>query len=256
MQEFGRWYSQSHGFAPPDAAHLTDQDARDWRSHLITTRRLSAAAVNLRLAALRGLARAHGLTLRVQSVRRVTPPLDPLDGRAIGRLMAAIEGESWPARRDRAILSLLARAGLRVSELVALRPGDLTLSDRKGQLVVRHGKGLKERTLPLNRQARADLLAYLAVRPEWGGETLFVSRRGGALDSRDVQRLVSQVARRAGITSGLPHQLRHSFATRALRQGEVDLATLSQLLGHTNLATTARYLHPDQASVAAMVEEL
>jgi site-specific recombinase XerD len=257
LLEFGRWYGQSNGFATTDAANLTDHDAREWRSHLVTTRRLSAAAVNLRLAALRGLARSHGLALRVQNVRRVTPPLDPLEVRAINRLIAAIEGDDWPARRDRAMLSLLARAGLRVSELVALRPADLTLSYRKGQLVVRHGKGLKERTLPITKQARVELLAYLAVRPEFGGETLFVSRRGGPLDSRDVQRLVSKAARLAGITQPVtPHLLRHSFATRALRQGEVDLATLSQLLGHTNLATTARYLHPDQAQVAAMIEEL
>jgi integrase/recombinase XerD len=53
-----------------------------------------------------------------------------------------------------------------------------------------------------------------------------------------------------------PHILRHTFATRALRQGQVDLATLSKILGHESLATTARYLHPDNEQVAAMIEDL
>lgn len=157
-------------------------------------------------------------------------------------------GDTWQAKRDVAVLNLLVRVGLRL--------GDVVLSARKGHVVVKSGKGMKERTVPLPREARAALQVYLAVRPEWAGEWLFVSKTGKALSPRDVQRLVEKAARMAGLTRRVtPHVLRHTYATRALRRG-VDLATVARLLGHENLSTTARYLHPDEARVAEMVEEL
>jgi len=256
LTEFARWYRTTYGQAP-EVERLTESEGREWRSHLLTVKRLSAASVNLRLAAWRGLARHYGQSLRVRGVKRVTPPLDPLNGRELGRLTAAVAGDDWLGRRNGAIISLLGRAGLRVSELTALRLADVSLSARKGQAVIRQGKGLKERTVPLTRQARQDLSAWLAIRSAVRSEQLFVSRSGQGLSSRDVQRLVSRAARLAGLERSVtPHTLRHTFATRALRQGQVDLATLSHLLGHANLTTTARYLHPDQDGVAAMVEEL
>lgn len=256
LWEFDRWHQITYG-APPDVAYLTGEEVREWRGYLLTVRQLSAASVNLRLAALHSLARYHQHTLRVQGVRQVLPPIEPLNSREVGRLVKAVEGSDWLAKRDIAMLSLLARAGLRVSEVVALRDQDIIFSERKGQVVVRHGKGLKERTIPLAQQVRTDLHEYLEVRPKLSHITFFISRTGGPLASRDLQRIVAQAARRAGLAQRVtPHRLRHSFATRALRQGKIDLATLSHLLGHANLTTTARYLHPDQAGVAAMIEEL
>lgn len=119
------------------------------------------------------------------------------------------------------------------------------------------GKGLKERTVPLNRLARAALGDYLAERPSFNTPSLFFSQAGKPLSSHDIQRLVSNASTKAGITTTVtPHILRHTFATRALRQGKADLATLSLILGHENLTTTARYLHPDANLMAEMVEEL
>ena len=155
-----------------------------------------------------------------------------------------------------AILNLMARAGLRVSEVVPLRVEDVELNQRKGHVVVRAGKAPKERTVPLPKAAREALREYLATRPPWAGERLFVSRTGRPIAPRDVQRLVEKAARKAGLSRRVtPHVLRHTHATRALRQG-VDLATVARLLGHESLTTTARYLRPDEARVAEMVEEL
>ncbi len=255
LADFHAWYVQTYG-EEPDATLLTDEEAREWRHFLANVRRLSASTVNQRLAALKGLARFHGRDLRVRGMKKVLPPVEPLNGRELGRLLAAVEGETWQAKRDVAILNLMARAGLRVSEVVALCLDDVRLNRRKGHVTVRASKGLKERTVPLPKAARDALRAYLDARPSWACKVLFVSRTGRPLTPRDVQRLVEKAARRAGLSRRVtPHTLRHTYATRALRQG-VDLATLARLLGHESLTTTARYLHPDEARVAEMVEGL
>ncbi len=266
LQDFTEWYRQAYA-AEPDPALLTVEELREWQSHLTRVRELKAATVNQRLAAVKALARHCGRTLDIKGVRRVEQPIEPLNGRELGRLLAVAEnqrgaeaspdaGSDWLARRDVAMLSLMARAGLRVSEVIALTVDDLTLNERSGSALVRQGKGAKERTVALALQARKDLQAYLAVRPEWSTTRLFFSRTGKPLATRDVERLVEKFARLAGITRKVtPHMLRHTFATRFLRQGG-DLATLQQLLGHTNLVTTTRYLHPDAARVQEMVEGL
>lgn len=256
LQQFQAWYVTTYG-EKPDASSPTAEAVREWRGSLMNIQRLSAATVNLRLAALRSLARHLGLSLNVKGMKQEAPPLEPLNGREIGRLVAILKGDRWLAKRNVSLVSLMVRAGLRVSEVVALNHDDLTMSERKGEVRVRQGKGLKERTVPLSRQARRALQAYLAVRPSFAGDRLFVSRSGNVLQARDVQRLLTNAALRAGIQKKVtPHLLRHSFATRALRQGKMDLATLANALGHENLATTARYLHPDKEQVAAMIEEL
>lgn len=266
LQDFAEWYKQTYA-AEPEPTLLTVEELREWQSHLTKARELKAATVNQRLSAVKALARRCGRTLDIKGVRRVEQPIEPLNGRELGRLLAAAEnqrsteespdaGSDWLARRDVAMLSLMARAGLRVSELVALTMDDLTLNERAGSALVRQGKGAKERAVALALQARKDLQAYLAVRPGWTTTRLFFSRTGKPLATRDVERLVEKFARLAGITRKVtPHMLRHTFATRFLRQGG-DLATLQQLLGHTNLVTTARYLHPDAARVQEMVERL
>ena len=76
LREFRDWYVGSYG-VEPDATLLTDEEVRDWRSHLVTVRRLSAATVNQKLAALKGLARFHGRELRVKGIKRVIPRVLP-----------------------------------------------------------------------------------------------------------------------------------------------------------------------------------
>lgn len=256
LTQFHDWYTASYGEAP-DARLLTEEEAREWRSYLLNVKQFSAATVNQRLAALRGLARHQGRPLSVKGVKRVTPPVEPLNGREIGRLLAVLDGDRWLDKRNVAIVSLMVRAGLRVSEVIALRPDDIQMSERKGQVIIRQGKGLKERTVPLSRMARVEVGAYGAERPLAPTSIFFISQSGNPLSARDVQRLVRDASRKAGIQGEVtPHTLRHTFATRALQQGNVDLATLSRLLGHENLNTTSRYLHPNQSQVAEMVEEL
>jgi len=119
------------------------------------------------------------------------------------------------------------------------------------------GKRLKERALALSSEAQAGLKAYLQARPEVNADLLFLSRTCHPLDPRDVQRMVSEATRRAGIRFTVtPHTLRHSFATRFLAKNQGDIATLATILGHANISTTTRYLHPNAQRVQEMVEDL
>ncbi len=253
LEEFGEWYRASFG-DEPDAALLTPQELREWVGYLQSVRNLKAASINLRLSALRSFARFHGRELRLRGPRQERPPVEALDGRELERLLAALEGETWLDRRNRALVAVLARAGLRVSEALSLRVADVNLNARSGWLLVRKGKGMKERRVPLSAEARRALRDYLDVRPSWAGELLFVTRTGRQMSARDVQRLLQDAARRAGIPKRVtPHVLRHTFATRFLQAGG-DIATLAEILGHERIATTTRYLHPDAARMQEMSE--
>ena len=258
MSDFAAWYVQTYG-EQPDPTLLTDEETREWRAHLSAVRNLKASAVNLRLSALKGLARFCGRQLQVKGVRQVQSPIDPLTGRELGRLLAVIEGDEdgrWLDKRNVALIAVIARAGLRVGEVVALDLNDVELNARSGWALIRRGKGLKERRVPLALEARKALAAYLEARPEWAKRALFVSKTGRRMTKRDVQRMVTAAAQRAGLARHVtPHTLRHTFATRFLRQ-DGDLATLQSLLGHVSLTTTSRYLHPDAARVQEMVEGL
>lgn len=255
LQDFHNWYRATYA-EEPSVPLLTDVEVREWKNYLSTTRQFGAATVNQYLAAIRSLVRHCGGNLQVKGMKKVIQPISPLNGRELGRLLAATDGINWLSKRNNAMIELMARAGLRVSEIVALQIRDVTVSQRKGEVLVRHGKGMKERSVPLGRQVRQALEAYLSVRPAEIDSWFFVSRSHKRLAPRDLQRMVTKVAYQAGLRQRVtPHLLRHTFATRALRNG-VDIATLSRLLGHENLTTTARYLHPDMTTVAAMVEEL
>ena len=164
------------------------------------------------------------------------------------RLLAAPQGATLRALRDRAILETLFSTGLRVSELCAL--GRYLNFDR-GELTVR-GKGGKLRVVFLAPRAAKAIKEYLAKRKD-ADEALFVSlsvARGGKepkvlgrIIPRALQRLVVHYAKAAGITGRItPHGLRHLFATDLLRNG-ADLRSVQEMLGHSSVSTTQVYTH-------------
>ena len=162
--------------------------------------------------------------------------------------------------RDRAMLSLMYAAGLRVSELVSLTLGDV---DRARGIVSAFGKGKKRRLVPLGEVALDHLTAYLEARDADASQKaerlgsksvkisqiLFPSPRGGKLTRQAFWKIVGRTARGAGIRGHVhPHQLRHSFATHLL-SGGADLRSVQTLLGHANVATTEIYTHVSQDRV-------
>lgn len=163
------------------------------------------------------------------------------------RLLSAPEGDSFKARRDRAILELLFSTGLRVSELCALNRDSFNL--KKDEFSVR-GKGDKIRVVFLSVTAREALKKYLEKRSDVE-EALFIHETKHPeketelrLTPRSVQRIIKFYAAKAGIAGKkvTPHTLRHSFATDLLMNG-ADLRSVQEMLGHSSITTTQIYTH-------------
>jgi integrase/recombinase XerD len=147
--------------------------------------------------------------------------------------------------RDRAILEMLYGTGVRVSELISLRVSDVNVEE--GYLRA-HGKGNKERIIPVGRAAIAALAAYSeSHRAKLLGRRtspyLFLNRRGGRLTRQGVWFVLSRYGKLAGVRRQVtPHLLRHSFATHMLARG-ADLRSLQMMLGHADISTTQVYTH-------------
>ena len=160
------------------------------------------------------------------------------------RLLAAPDRTTARGLRDAAMLLTMYAAGLRVSELVTLKLGDVDL--RGGYLTVL-GKGSKRRVVPLSRSACSAIEQYLTeVRPGWAhpkDATVFVTHRRRGMTRQGFWRIIREHGAVAGITKAItPHVLRHSFATHLL-QGGADLRVVQALLGHSDIATTQIYTH-------------
>jgi len=166
------------------------------------------------------------------------------------RLLEAPDITTLRGLRDRAMLSITYAAGLRVSEVVGLTPGDVDLG--RG-IVSAFGKGGKRRLVPLGNISLDHLQAYLQARahapdavksrPSKAANVLFPSPRGGALTRQGFWKIVGRYARSIGIRGRVyPHQLRHSFATHLLTGG-ADLRSVQTMLGHASVATTEIYTH-------------
>jgi integrase/recombinase XerC len=159
------------------------------------------------------------------------------------------------ASRDRAILELLYGAGLRVSELCGLAPGDVELRRR---FVTVLGKRSKVRRVPINHEVVDAVRRYLQLgRPalvtgDTPADALFLNRRGKRLTPRDAHRIVAGHRLPDGRTIH-PHTLRHAYATHLL-EGGADLRAVQELLGHADLSTTQVYTHVTADRLIAVYE--
>jgi integrase/recombinase XerC len=237
-------------------AKLTPADIRAF----ISSRRsegLGAGGVQRALAAVRSfykflaregiLENAAPKAIRTPRVRRGLPrPLAVVDAERV--LAEAGEHDvEWLGARDTALLTLLYGAGLRISEALGLKRGDVPLG---GTLTVL-GKGSKERSIPVLPLVASALADYAAKIPFTGAPSspLFLSRRGRAMSPREAQALMQRLRGALGLNEkATPHALRHSFATHIL-QGGGDLRSVQELLGHASLSTTQIYTAMDTAQL-------
>ena len=154
--------------------------------------------------------------------------------------------------RNRAILEIMAGAGLRVSEVVALRPTDVRWET--GMVEVHDGKGGRDRNIPINSDTLGWLRAWQGKRPR--SKRFFSTLRGGKLAVRYVQAAVKRIAGKAGVQNAervSPHTLRHSYATGLLEQG-FNLREVQTLLGHSSITTTQIYLHVRPQELARKIQ--
>ena len=165
----------------------------------------------------------------------------------IDRLFQACEGRGPLDLRDRALLGTAYGCGLRASELCALKIADVDFSARTLRAF---GKGQKERVIPFMGETSKKVALYLeGGRPSLAkrkSDYLFLTRGGNGLAREDVWRIIKKRGAAAGIAAARlhPHVLRHSLATHLLRRG-MDQRSLQELLGHSSIGTTEKYLHFD-----------
>jgi len=193
---------------------------------------------------------------RVPSIEQMNRVVDSVDG----------DAASWPAR-DRAILEMLYGCGIRNAELTGLNLNDIHWAN---DAILVHGKGQKQRYVPLGDAAATALRAYLTERDarlaairHAGTPALFINlqlrgleKAGGEarLTTRSVGRIVKRIAILRGLSSDVhPHTLRHAFGTHLLEEG-ADLRAIQELLGHERLSTTQRYTQLTTAQLTAVYD--
>jgi integrase/recombinase XerD len=241
LDEFCSWLEE-RGTGLDDVGVRVLADYVTWLGgprHGRRPRKLAPATIGRKIAAVRAFLR-HALGPERVPDARLAPRRarrlpDAPAAAEVEDTLEGLEGEDPIALRNRALVELVYSAGLRSAEAVGLDLGDV---DFEQELVlVRRGKGGKERVVPLGEEAALWLGRYLReARPalaRGANDAFFLSARGRRLDTSTLRRIVPH-----------PHRLRHAFATHLL-DGGADLRTIQELLGHSSLSTTQVYSHVD-----------
>jgi integrase/recombinase XerD len=228
---------------------LTRADLRGWIAEL-SREGLAPSTVSRAVSAARGLFRflmLDGHLKRHPAEDLSTPqgssPLPRfLTEDEMDRLLKSPDIQTAEGLRDRAMLEVMYATGLRVSELVSLKLADLDLD---GGIIVCHGKGSKERRIPIGKSATHWLERYIGARARAGRHErarLFLNSVGGPLTRQMAWSMIKRYASRASLANISPHTLRHSFATHLLQRG-ADSRSVQALLGHSDISTTQIYTH-------------
>ncbi len=267
-------YLEQHTGKPPSALQLADLDAPlvlDFLDHLETERGNSARTRNARLAAVHSFMRyaairdpaALPVTQRVLAIpakRFDRPVLGYLTREQIAAILAAPDRGTWSGHRDAVLLATAYNTGARVSELTGLQVRDVLL-DRQTAVHL-HGKGRKQRAIPLWKNTATELRRWLDRINSAPTTPVFPNRAGAPLTRSGVRdrlnRAVAIAEQRCPSLRGkhvTPHTLRHSTAMHLLQSG-TDLAVIALWLGHSSPAVTHQYLEADLAAKEAVLRRL
>ena len=281
-RRFATWLQQEHPGLK--ATEVTPIDAKTYRDHLLA-KRYAPTTINRALISLmlffdtvKGINPFRNLTM-IDIVEPAPVALSKTEWNAVRRCA------EQAARRDHglsfALATLFRYAGPRVSEVAALQIPDVQISARRGLLVIRRGKGLKHREIPLVQEARESLDAYFTHREQlaehwrerakvrgeaiaawstWPDGHLFLGQRG-PLTERGIREIIAKLGQAAKLASPLgPHDLRHTFAKAlldpaayGLERPPMPLPAIQQLLGHADIATTTIYTRVSADDLARMM---
>jgi integrase len=252
LDAFGEWYRDEAGEAA-ELANVRAADLRQWKSSLLAAG-LAPATVNKKLSVLKSFLRwseLRGYSTPVevpQGVRQQKPATRWLTRTEERSLVRALERAG--IAQDCALVKVLLHCGLRIEEASTLEWSHLELGERKGWMTI-HGKGRKERRIPVDVEARNALHDLAAGSIDRKGH-VFVGQRG-PLGPCALWRRVVRYGPAAKIPKLSPHALRHTCGKRLIDAG-ARIEVVAAILGHENLNTTRRYVEPGEADLMAAVE--
>jgi len=238
--------------------NITPTDARQYKQHLVDTG-LRPPTINRRLLSLKYFLEWGWRTKKIKY--RFPLPKTVKQSQSIPKWLNRCQQnqlirhvEQYGQKRDVAIVKVLLNTGLRVSELCGLKWSDITMSDRKGKLLVNAGKGCKYRDIPLNKDAR---LAFfnLDYTIHAGSDAFVFTGQRGVLSPRGVQLMLNRLKFPEELGAMSPHQLRHTFCKNLVDAG-VSLEKVASLAGHERLDTTKLYCQPSFADLSEAVERI
>ena len=286
LESFFVWYAEVEHH-PLELAALTPITLISYRTWLQQTQGRATSTVNGHVSALKTwcawLTEHHHLETnpakRLKLVgRQEASSREGLKPTQVNALLRQVQ-LSRESVRNSAIVQLLLQTGLRLDECSHLHLEDLEFGERSGRITIRHGKGNKARTVPLNASARQALAEYLASRfgcdptiravalhwprpsPRAQPTPLWKSQKGGALTTSAMRQMIDVVVRAAAARGLVPattsaHTLRHTFARNYLEAYPGDVVGLATLLGHTSLDTTRLYSQPTLEQLGSRMEGL
>jgi integrase/recombinase XerD len=245
LERLGSWTAKND----LDLLTLTRQDLREWLIDL-AAEKLSENSKRRMISAVRGFYKFlmfEGHAMKNPADDLVAPQKGVylprfLNTNEIEMLLNAPDILTENGLRDRAILELMYACGLRVSEVVTLKIGDI---DVDAGILTCTGKGSKTRRIPVGTSAIEWLKSYLSIRRKLENieiDACFVSGHAKKLSRQEIHGFIKEYARQKGLEGVSPHTLRHSFATH-LVQNNADIRSVQQMLGHADISTTQIYTH-------------
>lgn len=256
LNKFFKWLVAQNDNVKPE--EITAIDAVEYRSYLQEQGK-KPATINTALRSIEAYCSwlveegrlSHNPLAKVKKIDQVQEVPKWLDKSEKYRLIRTAIHEK--DLRNKAIIFTLLLAGLRASELIQLVPEDIVISERKGTITVRSGKGNKRRVVPIPKELRECYSEYL---PERAAATWLIdSQRGEQLTYIGLYQMVDSIGKKAGIDGLTPHILRHTYCHDLVSKG-VPIEMVAKLAGHSKLETTMIYTQPGEQEMQAAVEKL